>query len=127
MAFSDINHPALWGILHIPSNKLLRQYPKGYGHTQLDVEDPVNHERHKRGINLPPRLFTDENTAKRALTSWLAGSWKTELEFESTNEYGSGFHYRDVPSPHKKANRIKEDMKVVPVYLYTDAEEELYV
>lgn len=120
MANFDITHPRLWGILHIPSNKLLRQYPKGYGHTQLDVEDPINHERLKRGINLPPRLFTDENKAKRALTSWLAGEWRANLEWESTDEYGSGFNYRDSPAPIKKENRIKEDMKVVPIYLYSE-------
>lgn len=127
MAFEDINHPALWGIQHIPSGKLLRQQTKGYGHTQLDVEDsPDSHETKER-IVLPPRLFTSEEKAKRALTLWLSGSWKTELEFESTDEYGSGFYYRDSPIPIKKHDRVKEDMRVVPIYLYTDAKEKVYV
>lgn len=108
MAFSDFTHPALWGILHIPSNKLLRQYPKGYGHTQLDVEDPINHERLKRGINLPPRLFTSEDTAKRALIQWLQGVHR--------NYWEDGL---EVSNP--KVPRIKENMKIVPVYLYTEA------
>lgn len=119
MSYQDINNPKLWGIMHLPTGKLLRQYPKGYGHTQLDVEDSADNIKNE-GVNiLPPRLFTDEGKANRALVAWLAGSWVAELQYETTDEYGSGFHYRDIPTPNKKSDRIKEHMKVVPIFLYT--------
>lgn len=114
MAFEDINHPPLWGIQHIPSGKLLRQFNHGYGHTQLEVEDNPNHPRVQRGIILPPRLFTSEDTAKRALIQWLQGVHRNE------REYGLHIYNPEVP-------RIKEEFKVIPVYMYTDYKEQLYV
>lgn len=111
MANYDITHPPLWGILHVPSNKLLRQFNQGYGHTQLPVEDEPGSPRASRGAVLSPRLFTSEDTAKRALLQWLQG--------EHRNEWEDGLIvYRpDVP-------RYKEDMKVVPIYLYSECKED---
>lgn len=105
--YAAINQVELWGILHIPSGKLLRQYNKGYGHTQLGVEDPKNNPRVIRGINLSPRLFTKEDTAKRALTQWLQGA--------------HSYHWEDgfiIGKPN--VPRIKEDMKVVPIHLFME-------
>jgi hypothetical protein len=62
-----------------------------------------------------PRLFISELAAKRALSAWLQGRWKAELE--STDEYGSGFHYRGLPVPKTAPNRVKEEMEVVAFYL----------
>lgn len=114
MAFEDINHPPLWGIQHIPSGKLLRQFNHGYGHTQLAVEDAPSHPRVQRGIVLSPRLFTDEDTAKRALIQWLQG------EHHNNWEDGLSVYSPEVP-------RIKEEFRVIPIYLYTDQQEKFYV
>lgn len=104
MACEDINHDALWGILHLPTRKLLRQWPCGYGHTQLDVvDDPAR----QRKTMATPRLFLSEDTAKRALTQWLADVHR--------NHYDDGL---EVTSP--VVPRIKEDMKVVQVFMYMD-------
>jgi hypothetical protein len=109
MAFEDITHPNLWGIKHIPTGKLLRQQPQGYGHTQLDLEDSPNNRRVKNGIVFPPRLFTNEDTAKRALIQWLQGVHR--------NYWEDGLQVSTPTTP-----RIKEEFKVVPIYLYTDAD-----
>lgn len=111
MAFEDIIQDKLWGIRHKPTGKLLRQFSRGYGHTQLDVEDDPNMERVKRGVILAPRLFTSEDTAKRALIQWLQGVHR--------NHWEDGL---EVSTP--KVPRVKEDMEVIPVYLYTDAKNE---
>lgn len=110
MSCKDINHPALWGIQHIPSGKLLRQQTKGYGHTQLDVEDCPDSHRAKKGIEMTPRLFTSQETAKFALIMWLRGVHH--------NYWDDGLM---VTSP--KVPRYKDDYRVVPIYLYTDVEE----
>ena len=114
MAFKDINHPPLWGIQHIPSGKLIRQFNHGYGHTQLAVEDDPSHPRVQNRVVLSPRLFTDEDAAKRALIQWLQG--------EHHKDWGGRITVYKPGVP-----RIKEEFMVVPIYLYTDAEEELYV
>ncbi|MDR5839369.1 hypothetical protein [Caballeronia sp. LZ034LL] len=64
-----------------------------------------------------PRLFHTELSAKRALSAWLQGRWKAELEWESTDEYGSGFYYQSLPVPTPIPDRVKEDMEVVPIRL----------
>lgn len=111
MSFQDINQPQLWGIMHLPSGKLLRQQVKGYGHTQLAVEDAPDSRRVEQGIILPPRLFTSEDTAKRALTVWLQGVHHNDWED------GIIVYTPEVP-------RNKQEMKVVPIYLYTDSLDE---
>jgi hypothetical protein len=64
-----------------------------------------------------PRLFVTELAAKRALSAWLQGKWKAELNWESTDEYGSGFYYKDLPVPNTVEGRVKEEMEVVPFRL----------
>lgn len=113
MTFEDINHPPLWGIQHMLSGKLLRQFNHGYGHTQLDVEDDPNHPRVQRGIVLSPRLFTSEDTAKRALIQWLQGEHRNDWE------YGMTVYSPEVP-------RIKGEFRVIPIYMYTNHKEQLY-
>lgn len=106
MRQESIVTPKLYAIRHKPSGKLLRQFAKGYGHTQLDVEDPINHRRLKEGVHLAPRLFTDKEFAKRALLQWLQGVhrhyWEDGLQVSTPS----------VP-------RIKEDMEVIEVELVT--------
>lgn len=106
MPYENIIHPKLYAIRHKPSGKLLRHFPKGYGHTQLDVEDPINHPRLKAGCILPPRLFTTEDSAKRSLIQWLQGVHRHYWE--------DGLHVSTPSVP-----RIKEDMEVIEVELVT--------
>lgn len=106
MPYENVVHPKLYAIRHKPTGKLLRQFAHGYGHTQLDVEDPFNHDRAKRGVHLAPRLFTNEDSAKRSLLQWLQGVHR--------NYWEDGLHVSTPSVP-----RIKEDMEVIEVELIT--------
>lgn len=103
MKFRDVTQPELWAIEHIPSGKLLRLQPCGYGHTQLDVDSKPG-----RNIKAQPRLFFSEDSAKRSMRKWLEGVHRMEYED------GIQLYNPTVP-------RIKEDMRVIPIYLTTDA------
>ena len=103
VAHENLIHPDLWAIRHKPTGQLLRQRKCGYGHTQLDVEP-----RKDIKTVYAPRIFTSEDTAKRALIQWLQGIHR--------NYWEDGLSINKPATP-----RVKEDMEVVRVYLYTDA------
>lgn len=116
----SITHPPLWGILHIPSNTLLRQFPKGFGHTQLPVKGNPDHwyagsisiryrpNYPQEEIVFAPRLFTSEEQAKYALREWLKGPVRMV-------DWEDGMFTSEPKTP-----RIKEDMKVVPIIMYME-------
>lgn len=122
MSFQDVTHPQLWGILHIPSNKLLRQTSWGYGHTKLDVEgDPNKYCEGAPDTVYAPRLFVDEDTAKRALVQWLRGVHSVETDTEYNEWSGSSYTIAVGVSAEHVSTRHKDEMKVIPIYLHTDA------
>lgn len=100
----NLNHPPLWAIEHIPTGKLLRQWPCGYGHTQLNIDDMPG----TRPTSATPRLFLTEDSAKRSMRKWLEGVHRMEYE--------DGITVYDPAVP-----RVKEDMRVIPIYLHTEA------
>lgn len=87
----------LYAIRDKRTNTFLCAHPKGYGHTQVDlnwVDKP----------NTTPRLFRDKDTARRALTMWLRGVIR--------NHYEDGMEEYD-----PKIKRNKEEMEVVEITL----------
>lgn len=119
MASQDITHPPLWGIMHVPSKKLLRQTTWGYGHTKLDIEgDPYKYCEDAPGKVYAPRLFVDEDTAKRALTQWLRGVHSLDTDTEYNEWNGSSYTVAVGVFTEHVPTRHKDEMKVVPIYLH---------
>lgn len=70
----------------------------------------------------PPRLFATKSGAQVSLHNWSLGYWRTEREWESTNEYGDGYYVQGIPVPIGKGARDKNDYRVVEVQLVVSEE-----
>lgn len=97
-------NPPIWNtyyaIEHIPSGTLLpvpTELSKGF--TRVEVGDT--------GI---PRLFLNSRIAERALAQWLRGA--CELRW-----YGRGEDAESVFKITPKPDRIRADMRVIPIVL----------
>lgn len=69
-----------------------------------------------------PRLYLTRSAALNSLSWWLSGIAKLELEWESTDEYGSGYYVTGLPTPgncrDKAGNfRRRDEYEVVEVSL----------
>ena len=93
----------LWGIRRKSDGALL---PAGL---------PGHRSRTEFGDYGPPRLFTTETGAQVSMRAWLAGPWRTTLEFDATDEYGSGNYYQGPPAPVGKPRT--EEVEVVKLRL----------
>ncbi len=60
---------------------------------------PGHRSRTEFGEYGPPRLFVTKTGAQVSMRAWLAGPWRTSLEFGATDEYGNGNYYQGAPAP----------------------------
>ena len=64
-----------------------------------------------------PRLFPTLAGAKTALANWCMGYWRTGVEFDATDEYGSGNYVQTTTAPIGKGMRNKNEYEVVEMRL----------
>ena len=93
----------LWAIRRKSDGAYLPQGLPGH-HSKTEFEDYG-----------PPRLFVTRSGAQVSARAWLAGPWRTTLEFDATDEYGSGNYYQGTPAPIGKPRN--EEIEVVRVKL----------
>lgn len=105
MSYENVTNGGIWVIRHKPTGKLLPANPRGYGHTQMNIE---NNGKMK---HLVPRMFLSEREAKMCLGRWLLGVHKLYWE--------DGL---DISEPEEK--RVREDMEVIEIELITGVKDE---
>lgn len=94
----------VYAIKHVPTKRLMPQR-RGAGHSYWEPTEDIGEPRN-------PRLFFTMRSAQNALTAWLQGIWRSDLNV-TTDWEGNSESSNDLTINEPDVPRTRADMAIV--------------
>ena len=102
----------VWAIRHKPTGKFMPARMFRTARAGWTYWDPLDKSPETRPYDPSPRLFFTRQAAANALSAWLQGKWKQEVQTEGSWDEAP-YDYLAEPTPTAVATRSREDMELV--------------